>query len=81
MITKGDLIKDLNDWRNGKMGINALTDAIDTYAQQQAKNISSNPHVSESLFSFLKWYKKTPMPHWAGLERTIKEYIEENNIR
>lgn len=55
--------------------------AMEEYAQQQVKIFSSNLPVSKSLFSFLKWYKKQPTPHWAGLERTINKYVEENNVR
>lgn len=55
MITIEDITKDLSDWKNGRMGKNALIDAIETYAKQQAK-ISPNLSVMRSAFDAGKSY-------------------------
>ena len=35
MITREQILEDLTDWKNGKMGYRALIDAIDRYAESK----------------------------------------------
>lgn len=58
MITRADIIKDLHDWKNGNMGLNALMDAIDRYssASNNGKPLvgGSLPHLTDYKMAELK---------------------------
>lgn len=59
MITKQDIEKDLRDWKNGKMGYNALLDAIETYA---AKNDKRNERIIRKLEDSLAQINRISKP-------------------
>jgi len=75
MITRNDIIKDLTDWKAGKMGWRALMDAIDRYAEQSN---SHKPVVMQAEGSDGRWEAKqsagSVCPHMIT-------YVDEENFQ
>jgi len=79
MITRHDIEKDLHDWKNGKMGYDALMNAIDMYAENK-----SQPSDVVDFLDSIREYEKENGSRICFDERTSSElyqlFINEKRI-